>query len=442
MATVTTMTPSAPLKDFLAITDPKKLREGAAGVTLTESDSVYLRDLLTSPARFSEESVAVPNLLLFPSLVPEDIFFDVVQKGLLYTADPYYMLCAATSLQEGSHSHSHTLSPEESEVVKEILLEISSHEVGPLADCAFNAVCPLLLPGDDNLVVVSYLEHPTQSVREQALDWMKTNLSQSMDATDIAFLLLEAYVSPKILDDVTSKLSAHAEEEASKATLAAASLISTNTDTPSLTMEWPTFTIEEEKEPVISRVKFSRGVSLRRVIYGVFEKAEKDDDGMMGVEALRATLSELGWVGEEESVEELFETADVTGREGIDREELYSILQDKLLVDDAVLDMMTKVQDGDSLEEAELLATANPKIQLDGVESVFTRFDNDRDGYIGVEDLCHVLPEITGEPISREEATEMINNADQDGDGKLNLSEFEQFLQTTLSEMGGEEEND
>jgi Ca2+-binding EF-hand superfamily protein len=57
-------------------------------------------------------------------------------------------------------------------------------------------------------------------------------------------------------------------------------------------------------------------------------------------------------------------------------------------------------------------------------ELVFKMFDLDGDGLITAEELVLVLAEL-GEEVSSEEATARITRGDADGDGKIDLAEFQ-----------------
>jgi calmodulin len=70
------------------------------------------------------------------------------------------------------------------------------------------------------------------------------------------------------------------------------------------------------------------------------------------------------------------------------------------------------LQDTDS--EAELL-------------EAFKVFDKDGNGFISAEELRHVMTNL-GEKLTDEEVNEMIREADQDGDGQVDYSEFVKMM--------------
>merc|ERR1712032_1786960 len=66
------------------------------------------------------------------------------------------------------------------------------------------------------------------------------------------------------------------------------------------------------------------------------------------------------------------------------------------------------------------MAERDPKEEM---EKAFRLFDDDNTGKISFKNLKRVTQEI-GESINDEELQEMINEADRDGDGQVNLQEF------------------
>lgn len=61
------------------------------------------------------------------------------------------------------------------------------------------------------------------------------------------------------------------------------------------------------------------------------------------------------------------------------------------------------------------------------VRTAFAQFDLDHNSYIGPHELHHIFT-ILGEEVGDEEVDEMIKMGDLDGDGQINLKEFEQMV--------------
>ncbi|PVD20722.1 hypothetical protein C0Q70_18882 [Pomacea canaliculata] len=68
--------------------------------------------------------------------------------------------------------------------------------------------------------------------------------------------------------------------------------------------------------------------------------------------------------------------------------------------------------------------TMDPEAEL---KEVFRVFDSDHDGFISPAELYGVLSRL-GEKITRQEAEEMVKEADLNGDGKVDYSEFRAIL--------------
>ncbi|XP_044960751.1 probable calcium-binding protein CML25/26 [Hordeum vulgare subsp. vulgare] len=71
------------------------------------------------------------------------------------------------------------------------------------------------------------------------------------------------------------------------------------------------------------------------------------------------------------------------------------------------------------------------------VPSVFAAFDEDGDGKVSVSELRRCVEATLGEDVSEEEAASVLAAADADGDGLLNQEEF-----SRLAAGGAQEEDD
>lgn len=59
----------------------------------------------------------------------------------------------------------------------------------------------------------------------------------------------------------------------------------------------------------------------------------------------------------------------------------------------------------------------------DGITEAFKVFDRDNNGFISAAELRHVMTSI-GEKLTDDEVDEMIREADQDGDGRIDCECF------------------
>ena len=61
------------------------------------------------------------------------------------------------------------------------------------------------------------------------------------------------------------------------------------------------------------------------------------------------------------------------------------------------------------------------------LKEAFKIFDRDGDGFVDAKELMHVVT-LYGDKLSQEEAEELLREADQNGDGKLDYNEFVRMM--------------
>ena len=64
------------------------------------------------------------------------------------------------------------------------------------------------------------------------------------------------------------------------------------------------------------------------------------------------------------------------------------------------------------------------------IKEAFKMFDRDGDGYIDMKELRMVITRI-GQPLTEEDADELLQDADLDGNGKLDYNEFARMITET-----------
>ncbi|XP_076098159.1 calmodulin-alpha-like isoform X1 [Mytilus galloprovincialis] len=135
-----------------------------------------------------------------------------------------------------------------------------------------------------------------------------------------------------------------------------------------------------------------------------FKMFDKDGDGTITTKELGTVMRSLGQNPSSQELEDMVNEVDVDGNGEIDFEEF-------------VMMMAKKVQDADTEKE---------------LKEAFSVFDQDGDGFINTKELKQVMANL-GEDLADEDVMSMIKEADKDGDGKINFSEF--FYMMTCDEL-------
>merc|ERR1711957_38230 len=140
-------------------------------------------------------------------------------------------------------------------------------------------------------------------------------------------------------------------------------------------------------------------------------------------------------VDEVEEMKEAFDLFDNDNSGAISVNELTSAMQALGFdVKHAVVFNMVADLDADGSGEIEfgefldvMCAKISDKNTMDEIDRVFKLFDKDRNGTLEADDLSRVLKEL-GEEIPEEDVREIIQRADLDGDGVVNLQDFYNVL--------------
>ncbi|ODV89357.1 hypothetical protein CANCADRAFT_3985 [Tortispora caseinolytica NRRL Y-17796] len=130
-----------------------------------------------------------------------------------------------------------------------------------------------------------------------------------------------------------------------------------------------------------------------------FALFDKDGDGHITTAELGVVMRSLGQTPTEADLQDMINEVDQDHNGTIDFPEFLTM-------------MARKMKDSDSEDE---------------IREAFKVFDRDNDGYISAAELRHVMMSI-GEPLTEEEADQMIREADADGDGLINYVEFAHTL--------------
>merc|ERR1712094_121008 len=130
-----------------------------------------------------------------------------------------------------------------------------------------------------------------------------------------------------------------------------------------------------------------------------FNLFDGDQSGAIDVRELKAAMRALGFEAKKEELKKMISDIDNDGNGSIEFGEF--------------LEMMTgKMGEKDTRE---------------GIEKVFKLFDDDNTNKISFRNLARVAEELS-ENIDDEELQDMINQADRDGDGEINIDEFYRIM--------------
>lgn len=77
-----------------------------------------------------------------------------------------------------------------------------------------------------------------------------------------------------------------------------------------------------------------------------------------------------------------------------------------------------------------MTAKIHARDPMEEIAKAFRMFDDDASGSITFKDVKRVIKEL-GEPITDEEVEQMIDEADRNGDGEVDLEEFARVMRKT-----------
>ncbi|XP_062088241.1 probable calcium-binding protein CML18 [Humulus lupulus] len=130
----------------------------------------------------------------------------------------------------------------------------------------------------------------------------------------------------------------------------------------------------------------------------VFRSFDSNNDGSLTQPEMGSMLQSLGLRPSPDQVEALIHQADTNHNGLVEFSEFVALV------------------------EPELLLSRSP-YKEDQLRMMFRMFDSDGNGYITAAELAHSMAKL-GHALTIDELTGMINEADRDGDGRIDFHEF------------------
>ncbi|XP_062598590.1 neo-calmodulin-like isoform X5 [Saccostrea cucullata] len=150
-----------------------------------------------------------------------------------------------------------------------------------------------------------------------------------------------------------------------------------------------------------------------------FELFDKNHDGKISSDELGRVLRTLGHNYSQEEVEDMIKNAD-TNENGF-------VEFDEFVV------MMRRWTHNSVVEGADGVSTSSSSSKSEKQLEAFRVFDMDGNGYIDKHELRYTMRRL-GENLSDEDIKEMFKEADLNGDGLIDYSEFSRLLHNFLPE--------
>lgn len=144
----------------------------------------------------------------------------------------------------------------------------------------------------------------------------------------------------------------------------------------------------------------------------IFARFDMDSDGSLTMLELAALLRSLGLKPSGDQLHDLLSNMDSNGNGSVEFDELVRTILPDLKNNAEVL-----------LNQEQLL-------------DVFKCFDRDSNGFISAAELAGAMAKM-GQPLTYKELTEMIREADTDGDGVISFNEFKTIMARSASDFLG-----
>ncbi|CAF1195339.1 unnamed protein product [Rotaria sordida] len=166
-------------------------------------------------------------------------------------------------------------------------------------------------------------------------------------------------------------------------------------------------------------LSYSNSPTISQVnVRKAFTYFDKNRDGKLTIKEFKSVMHDLGYKNiDKQLIRQMFAEINRNGNQYVlTYDEFVEFLESKLLTSTTSDDHSTLIENSNIL--------SLPKMELD-IETLFNCYDLDKNGFIEPKELRKVMKRLTGRKLSKQDIEEMINVADQNGDGLLDKTEFE-----------------
>eukprot|EP01130_Rhizamoeba_saxonica_P001431 TRINITY_DN11291_c0_g1_i1.p1 TRINITY_DN11291_c0_g1~~TRINITY_DN11291_c0_g1_i1.p1 ORF type:complete len:378 (+),score=86.51 TRINITY_DN11291_c0_g1_i1:8-1141(+) len=334
---------------------------------------------------WSQNVQAVANILQNPRVISPHTVMKHIVKGCQSVFIPYYIVSACT----GASQHNFVKFSNEDELFT-ILVNLVSNNLGFIAKRALAALNGLFDETNSD-ILASFLTHKEDSVRNNALI-MLLNIYENKEEED--FVMLLGTKIPQKLKHSYIKSFQDRKQQLEIGFIFRDLIIA---NTPSLV------NFKEYREFKLSTIE-------------IFPALLKEEEELVTAEGLSLFLQQVNpeLHADIEYSQELIEKIDILEQGGLDAEQFFISVHDKIL-SSSVQNVIFDPNFNDDLKE------------------VFNIFDVDGDGVVSVQDLIEAFQIVNGEILTQETAQTYIEGSDKTGSGTLDYEEFKHMMENFLT---------
>ncbi|KAI3766990.1 hypothetical protein L2E82_17071 [Cichorium intybus] len=143
----------------------------------------------------------------------------------------------------------------------------------------------------------------------------------------------------------------------------------------------------------------------------IFCRFDLDKDGSLTHLEVAALLRSLGLKPSGEQIHKLFKNMDSDGSGTVEFDELVNAMSSQMMSEDILMNQQELLQ-------------------------IFKSFDRDGSGFITPAELAKSMTKM-GQPLTYRELSEMVRNADTDGDGVISFKEFQGIMARSAADSLG-----